>query len=174
MQYIKKFKPAVAIFENVRQLLHQRAKDDKKRPVQIMMDELSMAGYSGHWLEANCMDWGLPQSRPRAWLVFVYRGENKPARIMQLLTDMTCAPPALSSFLVEAPPLEQQHRAKKPRAEQERQPAWISNMAKAVALRNIKMTDVEMEVKRLCETHGPHAFTKRQIYTLAVHKQDMI
>lgn len=69
--FIKKFKPAWAILENVKTLCHSRKVDGGKKPIDFIMASMAKLGYLTAYEVVNSMTFGLPQSRTRCWMLFI-------------------------------------------------------------------------------------------------------
>lgn len=67
---IKEFQPEVFIYENVKGLLSH----DKKKTFEVVLNTFEDLGYKFFWQVLNSKDYGIPQSRPR---VFVIGFKNK-------------------------------------------------------------------------------------------------
>jgi hypothetical protein len=81
VEYIKEKRPAVAILENVMPPGHR-----ERRYFQFLRDTIRGFGYQATWHKMNTRDWGLPQNRPRVWLVCIR--SNRAVRPFRL----PCAP----------------------------------------------------------------------------------
>ena len=71
----RRWKPAILIFENVKGFLCHRSVDGAQ-PVAIADEVLRGIGYVGEWRLVNTRDFGLPQRRHRAWLIYYRVGQG--------------------------------------------------------------------------------------------------
>ena len=49
----------------------KRKQDDCQKPVEILASKMEALGYVADWSVVNALDFGLPQSRARCWMVFL-------------------------------------------------------------------------------------------------------
>ena len=70
-QYIRKFRPQWAILENVKSLAHSRKADSYHKPVDQICDVMRKLGYIPEYDVVNTLNFGLPQSRARCWMMFI-------------------------------------------------------------------------------------------------------
>ncbi len=62
---VKEFQPEVFIYENVKGLLSH----DKKKTFDVVLNTFEDLGYTFFWQVLNSKDYGIPQSRPRVFIV---------------------------------------------------------------------------------------------------------
>ncbi|CAL1146689.1 unnamed protein product [Cladocopium goreaui] len=70
-QFIRKFRPQWAILENVKSLAHCRKADNYHKPVDHICSVMRKLGYIPAYDVVNTLNFGLPQSRARCWMMFI-------------------------------------------------------------------------------------------------------
>eukprot|EP00435_Cladocopium_sp_Y103_P025798 s4234_g6.t1 len=70
-KFVRKFRPQWAILENVKSLAHSRKADNYKKPVDHICQVMQKIGYIPAYDVVNTLNFGLPQSRARCWMMFI-------------------------------------------------------------------------------------------------------
>jgi len=97
---IRKVKPKVFMFENVRGLLYSN-----KWYLELIIEELECLGYKTDYQLLNAVNYGVPQNRERLFLVghnssFTFPDpENKKITVGEAITDLMTTAPLESKFL---------------------------------------------------------------------------
>lgn len=100
---IKKVKPAVFMFENVRGLLYSN-----KWYLEVIIEELQNLGYTVEYKLLNAVNYGVPQNRERLFLVghnselYFPEMETKKYTVRDAIPDFVETTPAESKFLTPA------------------------------------------------------------------------
>lgn len=76
LRIVEQISPRAVMIENVRGILASKFAAFREN-IDAAFDEL---GYDTHWLGFNAADFGVPQTRYRAFLVALKRGETKPLK----------------------------------------------------------------------------------------------
>ena len=96
---VQRWRPPVVILENVRQLLYCRAADNGNRPVDHIDAVMESLGYKGHASILCPRDFGVPQRRKRAWLVYFMSGAGDPETALSMCLQFRAQSPELHYFL---------------------------------------------------------------------------
>ena len=64
-------RPLGIVAEEVETMDAKRKQDDCQKPVEILASKMEALGYVADWSVVNALDFGLPQSRARCWMVFL-------------------------------------------------------------------------------------------------------
>ncbi|CAE7042341.1 ngoFVIIM [Symbiodinium natans] len=95
LSYISCNEPTIVILENVQTMYQVRSVDKGQKPVTYLVTQMKRRGYVGpdSQLLLNSLQFGLPQSRPRAWMVFFHAEQlNGAQTLAQLVPDRIFAP----------------------------------------------------------------------------------
>ncbi len=76
LRIIKKKKPKVIVFENVKGLLSTKASDGQKL-IDLIVSDLNKAGYNVNYKLVNASDYGVPQNRERVFVVGIQKRLKK-------------------------------------------------------------------------------------------------
>jgi DNA (cytosine-5)-methyltransferase 1 len=74
LRIVRETQPRAVLIENVRGILTNRFSGFRSRVDEALMKE----GFDTYWMGFNAADFGVPQSRFRAFLIALRRGETKP------------------------------------------------------------------------------------------------
>ncbi|CAE7262118.1 hpaIIM [Symbiodinium sp. CCMP2592] len=94
LSYVSRYEPAIVVLENVKTMYCVRSMDQGQKPMAYLTAQMKSKGYVGPepQMLLNSFDFGLPQSRPRAWMVFFHTGKVKGAEtLVQRLPDRVCS-----------------------------------------------------------------------------------
>lgn len=72
IEFISHKRPRFVLFENVKNLISKKFKDD----FEAMISKIESKGYTCHYKLLNTKDFGLPQNRERVYMVFVKNDQN--------------------------------------------------------------------------------------------------
>ena len=73
LRIVKEVRPRAVFIENVRGILTERFKNFREK----VENSFSSLGFDSHWAVFNAVDFGVPQTRYRAFLVALRRGSTK-------------------------------------------------------------------------------------------------
>ncbi|CAK9095098.1 Modification methylase HaeII (M.HaeII) (Cytosine-specific methyltransferase HaeII), partial [Durusdinium trenchii] len=78
IKFVDRFRPEIVLTENVRSLTQTRKQFDCEVPIQIQNDAFSRRGYHCWHEVVSSVDFGLSQSRTRAWAIYLLHHGHGP------------------------------------------------------------------------------------------------
>jgi site-specific DNA-cytosine methylase len=104
-KYVRKHHPKVVLLENSDRMYARVKQNDYEPPIENLVQFAKKDGYTVTHSICNAADFGLPQNRPRCYMIWVLTREcccNTETEIMDLWNNFKCSPLPLQSVCCDS------------------------------------------------------------------------